>query len=68
MTYVSDLQARVERIRTASAQSSEYWSVRTDGKTIYVYLNPPGDIVRLRKHYPGCNAEPMTKAAWMAAS
>jgi hypothetical protein len=61
------LQDRVERIRNASKQSSEYWRIRTnDGESLDVFLCPPGDLARIRQHYPGANGEPVSRDQWLA--
>ena len=57
---------RIEKIRTQSRLSASYWRVRTiEGETKYVHLNPPGDLARLRQHYPGANGEMMEWEAWL---
>lgn len=65
---VRELQARVERVRTQSKLSAEYWRLRTaEGEPKLAYFCPPGDLARVRKHYPGANGDPIDKAEWMTA-
>ena len=64
---MSELVARIERIRSASRLSGEYWVIRDrDNVERYVYLSPPGDIARVRLHYPGANGQPVSRQEWMA--
>jgi hypothetical protein len=66
MTDFAELQARVDRVRSSSKLSGEYWRiVDRDGVTRFVFLDPPGDLKRLRSHYPGCNGDAMKKEDWM---
>ncbi len=67
MSLANDLAAKVDRIRHSSKLSSEYWKIRTnDGVNLLVFLDPPGDIARLRQHYPGANGDPISREEWMA--
>jgi hypothetical protein len=66
VTNFAELQQRVDRIRSSSKLSGEYWRiVDRDGAKRFVFLDPPGDIVRLRKHYPGANGESLKRDEWM---
>jgi hypothetical protein len=66
VTDFAELQAKVDRIRSSSKLSGEYWRiVDRDGVTRFVFLDPPGDIVRLRSHYPGCQGESIKQDDWM---
>jgi hypothetical protein len=67
MTDFAELQAKVDRIRSSSKLSGEYWRiVDRDGVTRFVFLDPPGDLKRMRSHYPGCNGVSLRRDDWMA--
>jgi hypothetical protein len=67
VTDFAELQARVDRVRSSSKVSGEYWViVDRDAVKRYVFLDPPGDLVRLRQHYPGADGSVLKRDEWMA--